>query len=71
MMRTHHSQLVLGTHGPLGLLTCRLSMEQFDTHLYVVGKTKKGKSKFLEHLATQLVTLGRGCGLLDRFLRGL
>ena len=58
-------QLDLGTYGPLGLLRCRLPLESFDTHLYVVGKTKKGKSKFLEHLAFQLITMGQGCGLLD------
>jgi hypothetical protein len=33
--------------------------------MYVVGKTKKGKSKFLEHLTTQLIQAGEGCGLLD------
>ena len=57
--------LVLGTHGPLKLLKCRLPLASFDTHMYVVGKTKKGKSKFLEHVAYQLITLGQGCGLLD------
>jgi hypothetical protein len=42
-----------------------LPLREFDTHLYVVGKTKKGKSKFLQHLAYQLVTMNQGCGLLD------
>lgn len=58
-------QLILGTYGPLGLFKCHLPVEDFDTHMYVVGKTKKGKSKFLEHIAFQLVTMGRGCGLMD------
>ena len=58
-------QLHLGTYGPFGLGKCLLPLESFDTHMYVVGKTKKGKSKFLEHIAYQLITLGQGCGLLD------
>lgn len=59
------ARLVLGSYGPLGLLRCRLPLESFDTHMYIVGKTKKGKSKFLEHVAYQLITQGEGCGLLD------
>ena len=35
------------------------------THLYVVGRTKKGKSKFLENLAHQLIAEAQGCGILD------
>ena len=58
-------KLVLGCYGPGGLFKYRLPLEDFDTHLYVVGKTKKGKSKFLEHIAYQLITMGQGCGLLD------
>ncbi|NLF15353.1 MAG: type IV secretion system DNA-binding domain-containing protein [Anaerolineaceae bacterium] len=44
---------------------CHLPLQDFDTHMYVVGKTKKGKSKFLEHVAYQLIVQGQGCGLLD------
>jgi hypothetical protein len=58
-------ELILGQYGPGWLLNCRLPLDECDTHLYVVGKTKKGKSKFLEHLAYQLITQGQGCGLLD------
>jgi hypothetical protein len=57
--------LVLGEYGPWGLLKCRAPLAALDTHMYVVGKTKKGKSKFLEQLAYQLIALGQGCGLLD------
>lgn len=57
--------LILGTHGPLHLHRCRLPLESFDTHLYVVGRTKVGKSKFLQSLLYQLIALGQGCGLLD------
>jgi len=59
------SKLVLGRYGPGGLFPFRLPLESFDTHMYVVGKTKKGKSKFLEHIAWQLIRMGQGCGLLD------
>ena len=53
--------LILGQYGPGWLLTCRLPLDEFDTHMYVVGKTKKGKSKFLEHLAYQLICQHHGC----------
>jgi hypothetical protein len=32
--------LILGQYGPGWLLTCRLPLDEFDTHMYVVGKTK-------------------------------
>ncbi|MHB1356190.1 MAG: type IV secretory system conjugative DNA transfer family protein, partial [Anaerolineae bacterium] len=57
--------LILGKYGPWELLTCRLPLDEFDTHMYIVGKTKKGKSKFLEHLTYQLINAGEGCGLID------
>ena len=60
-----HPHLLLGTHGPLRLLRCRLPLSAFDTHLYVVGRTKVGKSKFLQSLLYQLIAQGQGCGLLD------
>ena len=57
--------LTLGAHGPLHLRRCRLPLDAFDTHLYVVGRTKVGKSKFLQSLLYQLIAQGQGCGLLD------
>ena len=63
--RRKQRQLILGQYGPGWLLRCRLPLDEFDTHMYIVGKTKKGKSKFLEHLTTQLINAGEGCGLLD------
>jgi hypothetical protein len=57
--------LELGTYGPLRLCRVRVPLEELDAHLYMVGKTKQGKSKLLEHLARQLITLGQGCGVLD------
>jgi hypothetical protein len=58
-------KLTLGEYGPWGLFKCRAPLSALDTHLYMVGKTKKGKSKLLQHLAYQLITLGQGCALLD------
>ena len=58
-------KLTLGEHGPGGLFKYRLPLEALDTHVYVVGRTRKGKSKFLEHLAHQLIALGQGCAVLD------
>lgn len=34
-------------------------------HMYVVGKTGKGKSRFLQHCLSQDVAAGRGCGVID------
>ena len=65
MFEKNEKSLVLGCYGPWGLLKRRIPLKDFDTHMYVVGLTKKGKSKFLEHLAFQLITQGRGCALLD------
>jgi hypothetical protein len=33
--------------------------------MYVVGRTRQGKSKFLQHLAYQLIALGQGCAIVD------
>jgi hypothetical protein len=40
-------------------------LEKLDTHIYVVGRSGKGKSKFLEGFLWQLIGLGQGCGLID------
>jgi hypothetical protein len=38
---------------------------QSGTHLYCIGTTGQGKSKFLENLLVQDITAGRGCGLVE------
>ena len=44
----------------------RLNMDKFNTHMYVVGKTGQGKSKFLQQMLYQMAQTKRwGCGLLD------
>ena len=65
MFDKHQNKLVLGSYGPFGLFKRGIPLEDFDTHMYVVGVTNKGKSKFLEHVAFQLITQGQGCALLD------
>lgn len=42
-----------------------LSDAQLASHLHVMGRTGQGKSKFLAHLATQLIRQGRGCAVID------
>jgi hypothetical protein len=65
MIGSPRPHLTLGTFGPLNLFPCRLPLSAFDTHLYVVGRTKTGKSKLLQSLLYQLIEQGQGCGLLD------
>jgi DNA helicase HerA-like ATPase len=43
----------------------RLPQAERSGHLYVVGKTGKGKSKFLQACLYQDIVEGRGCGVID------
>ncbi|MCI0648014.1 MAG: hypothetical protein L0332_30805 [Chloroflexi bacterium] len=69
--RPKRPRVVFGSRGPflgpldLGLLKWSLPLDELDTHIYVVGRSGKGKSKFLEGLLWQLINLGQGCGLID------
>ncbi|HUV52080.1 MAG TPA: type IV secretion system DNA-binding domain-containing protein [Dehalococcoidia bacterium] len=64
-------KITIGSLGPfalgrdLGLRKYTVPLKKLDTHIYVVGRSGKGKSKFLEGLIWQLVTLGQGVGLID------
>lgn len=58
-------RVALGSIDPFGLFRVSLPLHDLDTHIYVVGKTKKGKSQFLNGLLFQLITQGQGVGLLD------
>jgi hypothetical protein len=64
-------QVALGSQGPfllgqdLGFRKFTVSLNKLDTHIYVVGQSGKGKSKFLESLLWQMVTLGQGCCVID------
>src|SRR5437867_10663963 len=55
----------LGRVGPLWLMPYSIPLSERDTHLYVIGSTKGGKSKFLEHLIVSDICAGRGVGLVD------
>jgi hypothetical protein len=60
--------LCLGTVGPFSaplFPRLYLSPAEREKHLYVLGITGKGKSKFLEHLIIQDILAGRGCGVID------
>jgi DNA helicase HerA-like ATPase len=64
-------EIALGTRGPylfgrdLGLSRYTVPLDKLDTHIYVVGKSGKGKSKFLEGLLWQFIQHGQGCGVID------
>ncbi|MFO7698008.1 MAG: hypothetical protein R6X16_12740 [Anaerolineae bacterium] len=64
-MRGPKPQIILGQYGPLHLRRCRLPLQSLDTHLYVVGRTRTGKSKFLQSILYQMIAQGQGCGILD------
>src|SRR5689334_14283873 len=60
--------LCLGQLGPFSASLfprVYLSPHEREKHLYVLGITGKGKSKFLEHLVVQDILAGRGCGVID------
>lgn len=53
------------TLGKVGLLSYCLPNWTRDTHLYCIGTSGSGKSKFLESLFVADIKAGRGCGLID------
>src|SRR5437763_15225504 len=59
------SPVVLGTHGLFGLAPVTLDLDTFNSHLYVVGASGAGKSKFLQQILFQLAVTGAGCGVFD------
>lgn len=60
-----HTKLCIGARDRLGLWPVHLSLKRFNTHLYVVGASGQGKSKFLQHVLHELTTKGWGCGVFD------
>ncbi len=58
-------QVSLGTRGLFGLASLNLPIDQLRTHLYLVGASGAGKSKYLQHILFHLVTVGTGCGVID------
>ncbi len=59
------STVCLGTTGFFGLTKFTIPVEERHTHLYCIGTTGQGKSKFLEHLLVQDILAAKGCGLID------
>src|SRR4051812_10591816 len=57
--------VVLGTHGLFGLSPVTLDLDSFNSHLYVVGASGQGKSKFLQQLLFQLAVSGKGAAVFD------
>ncbi len=58
--------LILGKSGPWPFFpNVWLPHAQRAGHVYVIGKTGKGKSKFLLSGLLQDIAAGRGCGLID------
>ncbi len=60
-----NAKLQIGTRDFFGLLPIYLSLKRFSSHLYVVGASGQGKSKFLQHVLFELSTKGWGCGVFD------
>src|SRR5438874_9508923 len=58
-------RVVLGTHGPFGWSPVHLDLDSFNSHLYIVGASGQGKSKFLQQLLFQLSINNSGCGVFD------
>ena len=54
-----------GSTGFLGLKKFWLPVTERHTHLYCIGTTGQGKSKFLENLLVQDILAGRAAGLID------
>ncbi|HKZ40581.1 MAG TPA: hypothetical protein VJ044_06435 [Candidatus Hodarchaeales archaeon] len=58
--------MVLGQLGKYPFAPKFVLKEKYrSSHMYVVGLTGKGKSKFLESCIYQDITNGRGCGVID------
>ena len=59
----HH--LYVGQAGPWGIWPVLMPLRSFQSHIYAVGQSGVGKSKFLQHILFELTTKGHGCGVLD------
>src|SRR4051794_16003327 len=60
-----HTKLKMGARDFFGLWPLYLSLTRFSSHLYVVGASGQGKSKFLQHVLYELCTKNFGCGVFD------
>src|SRR5688500_9146973 len=58
-------KICIGSRDFFGIWPINISLKRFNTHLYVVGASGQGKSKFLQHVLHELATKGHGCGVFD------
>jgi hypothetical protein len=58
-------QVCLGTRGLFGLSRLAVDINHLRIHLYLVGASGSGKSKYLQHLLFHLISSGSGCGVID------
>jgi hypothetical protein len=64
--RNRKDDLVLGRTGQYNFFPKFSISEQVrQFHMYVVGLTGRGKSKFLQNCLVQDITAGRGCAVID------
>lgn len=59
------AKLHLGTQGIWNRSSISVSLDEFNSHLYVVGQSGQGKSKFLQQLLHQLAFTTWGCSIFD------
>ena len=57
--------ILLGRDGWLRIVPVKIPNEARKTHLYTIGRSGYGKSKFLQHLITQDILAGRGVCVID------
>ena len=55
----------IGSYGPFGWWPHRIPIHHLSTHMYIVGRSGSGKSKFIEGFLWQLITKGQGCAFID------
>ena len=71
LQKTSKKKIHLGSAWPFswgrnwGLKRFSVDVDSLATHMYVVGRSGKGKSKFLEGFLWQMINHGYGCGLVD------
>jgi len=59
------TKLKIGARDLFGFLPIYMSLKRFSSHLYVVGASGQGKSKFLQHVLFELCVKGHGAGIFD------
>jgi hypothetical protein len=66
LLKETQNKLVLGRTGQFNFFPKFSISEQVrQFHMYVVGLTGRGKSKFLQNCLVQDITAGRGCAVID------